>query len=387
MGSEPKIETSPEPEGSSRDTCVVDDLEVFGPSSDGVHFRTLSWPSASMIFLKITFATGVLSIPTSMYQLGAVGGSLSVLGWTAWNQYTAVVMYNFRQRHGCCHSIADMAHIIGGRVGKEVIGVLFVLGNVICAGSAIIAVSTALNTLSHHSACTVWWALVAWISIATLSSIRKLEQIGWLTWIAFISIFTAVFIVVVGVTQLDRPAAAPSTGPYELGFYALPPLKPTFAVGMLATCNIFVASSNTGAFVPVIAEMKNPGDFKKAVHVAMSLIMLFYFTFSLVVYAYCGKWVANPSLGSAGPTVKMIAYGVGLFGLIMSGCLYSHVAAKYLFVRLLRNTSHLQRNTLIHWSTWLGCTYAVCVEINNAYESGQIGSAFSCADNSNTIAE
>ncbi|KAL4939796.1 hypothetical protein BDV06DRAFT_214005 [Aspergillus oleicola] len=463
-----KVKVTP-PDAESKDVHAVgevDDYEIFGNESSGVKFRTLNWPNASIVFLKLIFATGVLSLPTSLHQLGAVGGTLSVLGWTAWNQYTAIILYDFRQNHGRCHSVADMAQVLAGRIGKEVAGILFVLGNIICTGSAIIAVSTALNALSHHAACTIWWALVAFAVIAVIASIRKLEQLSWLTWAGFLSVFAAVFIVVVGVTQVDRPAAAPATGPYELGFYAIPPTPPSFQVGMMATCNIFVSSSNVGAFVPVIAEMKNPQDFKKAVHVAMSLIMAFYITFSLVVYAYCGQWVASPSLGSAGPIVKMVSYGVGLWGLIMSGCIYTHVAAKYVFVRLLRNTSHLQCNTIVHWSTWLACTfgisalgfiiaeavpifnyllalmgsfaygplniclpallwlydhrdqwrktcgkfklaspaayifhafflvlgafvtvagtYAVCVEIRNAYDDGEIGSAFSCADNSNS---
>lgn len=75
---------------------------------------------------------------------------------------------------------------------------------------------------------------------------------------------------------------------------------------------------------------------------------------------------------SAGPTMKKAAYGVGLIGLLVSACLYLHVslisrqavelvltidveqvAAKYLFVRILRDSKHLQANTLIHWGTWM----------------------------------
>lgn len=194
----------------------------------------------------------------------------------------------------------------------------------------------------------------------------------------------------------------------------------------------------------------------------MSIVQASYLTFSLVVYRYCGKWVTDPSLGSAGPTLKKVAYGVGLIGLMVSGCLYLHVAAKYVFVRILRNSPHLQQNSLIHWGTWLGCTvglgsvafvlaqaipifsflialtgsvcfapiaivlpawlwlhdhgeyrkggvlkvvmyyvhwmaillgafvcvggtYAVIRSIMDAYASGLIGSAFSCADNSGTV--
>ncbi|KAL2828496.1 hypothetical protein BDW59DRAFT_159700 [Aspergillus cavernicola] len=96
---------------------------------------------------------------------------------------------------------------------KEIVGALFVPGNIICTGSAVIAVLTALNALSHHATCTVWWAVVAFAITASWTSIWKLEQLSWLTWAGFLSIFVAVFIVVVGVTKLDQPAAAPPRPP------------------------------------------------------------------------------------------------------------------------------------------------------------------------------
>jgi hypothetical protein len=61
------------------------------------------------------------------------------------------------------------------------------------------------------------------------------------------------------------------------------------------------------------------------------------FNSRLVMYIWCGQWVASPSLGSAGQTVKMVAYGIGMVGLIANAVIYLHVAAKYLFVRILRN--------------------------------------------------
>lgn len=91
----------------------------------------------------------------------------------------------------------------------------------------------------------------------------------------------------------------------------------------------------------------------------MALVTASYLTFSLVVYRWCGQWVASPSLGSAGPLIKKIAYGIGLPGLLVSACLYIHVAAKYLFVRILRDSVHFQRNSVVHWGVWLACTFAI----------------------------
>jgi len=335
----------------------LEENEVFKKTHEGVNFRTVGWPRAAVIFLKIIFATGVLSIPTSMYSLGAVGGALSVVGWGALNTYTGKIQGDFRNRHPGCHSIADMAEVLGGVVLKEIAGALFLIGYILCVGSGILGVSIGLNALSTHAACTVWWTFLATAVVAICASVRKFHNIAWLTWAGFISIFIAVFIVVIAVTTLDRPAAAPQTGDFELGYYAI--AHPTFAAGMVASATIFVSSSGTSAFLPVISEMRKPKDFNKALYACMSFVTAAYLSLSLVVYRWCGQWVASPSLGSAGPVIEKVAYGIGLIGLTVSACLYLHVAAKYLFVRILRNTRHLQQNTVVHWGTWLGCTFGL----------------------------
>lgn len=331
--------------------------EVFKKTKDGVDFRTVGWPRASVIFLKLIFATGVLSIPTAMYSLGAVGGALSVIAWGALNTYTAVIQGNFRNSHSGCHSVADMANLIGGVCFKELAGILYLIAYVLCAGSGILGVSIGLNALSTHAACTVWWSFIATVVVAATASVRKFHTIGILTWAGFLSIFVAVLIVVIGVTTRDRPAAAPQTGDFELGYSVI--AHPTFIAGMSASATIFVSSAGTSAFLPVIAEMKKPKDYKKALFTCMFFVNACYLSFSLVVYRWCGQWVASPSLGSAGHTVEQVAYGVGLIGLVVSATIYLHVAAKYLFVRFLRGSRHLQANTFVHWGTWLGCTFGL----------------------------
>lgn len=163
----------------------------------------------------------------------------------------------------------------------------------------------------------------------------------------------------VGVTQRDRPAAAPQTGEYDFGYRVIG--NPSFVTAITSVATIFCSGAGTSAFLPVISEMRKPRDYNKAVYVCMGIVTASYLTFSLVVYSYCGKWVASPSLGSAGGTIKKVSYGIGLIGLLVSACLYVHVAAKYLFVRILRNSEHLQKNSMIHWSVWLACTGSMSI--------------------------
>lgn len=89
-----------------------------------------------------------------------------------------------------------MAQVIGGPILKEVVGVFFVITWVICASSGIVGGSTALNALSLHGMCTNWFSFFVTLFVMIVASIRKFEHIGWTTWAAFVSIFTAVMIVV-----------------------------------------------------------------------------------------------------------------------------------------------------------------------------------------------
>jgi hypothetical protein len=59
--------------------------EIFQKNSDGVDFRTVSWPRATVIFLKMQFAMSILAVPGSLAVLGAVGGGLSIVGWMVLN--------------------------------------------------------------------------------------------------------------------------------------------------------------------------------------------------------------------------------------------------------------------------------------------------------------
>ncbi|KAF7192835.1 N amino acid transport system protein [Pseudocercospora fuligena] len=325
--------------------------EIFQKSTDGVDFRTVSWPRATIIFLKIQFAMSILAVPGALATLGAVGGALSIVGWEALNTYTAVILGDFRNRHPACHTLADMCGMLWGRIGRELVSVQILVAQVLITAAGIVSCSTAFNALSNHGACTVVFSFVSAVLITGFSSIRTFSRLGWLTWVGFFTFFIAVFIFVVAVTQQDRPAAAPPTGDFDLGWTAI--AYPAFAAGITASANIFISGSGSMMYLPVISEMKNPLEYRKACLVASFFVGSIYLSFSLVIYRWCGVWIATPAFGSAGTLFKKISYGVALPGLVIGVGIYQHVAAKLIFVRVLRNTHHLQESTVIHWTTWL----------------------------------
>ncbi|KAL2420051.1 Transmembrane transporter [Exophiala dermatitidis] len=353
------------PTESLRAEVLEDDGEVFKGNAGHAQFRALGLIPTIIVLIKLCFATGVLSIPAALGVVGYGPGLVLLALWSALTMYYAFVMYQFRMKYKGIHNIVDAAMLMGGPIAREATAALFLLTWTLCTGSGFVGLSQGLKILANGKGCTIVWTLVAAIATGLLSSIRTLGKLALLTWVGFASIFTAVFIVVIGVTVIDRPAAAPQEGPLDLGVIAVG--SPGFVAGLVAgkpdrykdhSCPVpfYIPVSgfgSTSTFMPVMAEMKVPRTFPKALFISQGLLVACYISFGMVVYIYCGVYVASPSLGSAGGTLMKVAYGVSIPGFIMTSTLWVHIAAKFLFVRILRDSEHLQSNSFRHWATWL----------------------------------
>lgn len=166
------------------------------------------------------------------------------------------------------------------------------------------------------------------------------------------------FSLTVAVGVQDRPAAAPQTGVYKSD-YLLYNSDATFPEAISAVSTIVFAFAGAPAFFSIISEMRNPKDYTKSLVVAQAAVALVYLVIGIVVYYFCGSYVASPALGSAGATMKKVCYGVALPGLVASCMLFVHLPSKSIFMRFMRGTQHLTRNTPVHWMAWLGSTSTV----------------------------
>lgn len=171
-----------------------------------------------------------------------------------------------------------MAGVLWGPIGREFVGVMFMIAFIFCTSSSILAISIAFNALSDHGACSVAFTFVGTILTVMFSCIRTWGKMTWPLTIGFVSVMAGVLVVVIGVTFKSRPAAAPQSGPYELGFHSI--AYPTFAAGITAACSIFVSSCGCPGYIPVIAEMKKPKDFKKSAVIVAILVGSIYLSFS-----------------------------------------------------------------------------------------------------------
>lgn len=89
---------------------------------------------------------------------------------------------------------------------------------------------------------------------------------------------------------------------------------------------IIFAFSGTPAFFPIAAEMKNPKHYTRSILVCKATVTTVYLVIGVVVYHYCGSYVASPALGSAGPLMKKVCYGIALPGLFVTQMIVCHVS-------------------------------------------------------------
>ncbi|GAA5909125.1 hypothetical protein JCM6882_001196 [Rhodosporidiobolus microsporus] len=330
---------------------------VFGAQGgdDTLNYRSLSWPSAAVILTKAQIGIGVLSIPGSFHVLGLIPGIILLVVFgavTTWSDYYLGV---FKLKHPQVYSLSDCGYLIGGPVVGEIFGAAYFLFMVFTVGSALLTLSTALNAISMHGTCTAVFVAVAAIAVYPIASLRTLNKIKWLGWIGIVSIVSAILLVTISIPAGGRPSLAPQTGPLDLDIKLFG--DSSFADAMNSVVNLFWAFSGTPGFLPVASEMRDPRDYRKAVIACQSFVVSFYAVVGIVVYVYAGQYVASPALGTAGVLIKRISYGLALPGLFFTGVYYVHLPAKWIFVRILRNSYHLTHSTPTHWAVWLGCTF------------------------------
>lgn len=249
--------------------------------------------------------------------------------------------------------------LMWGPIGRDILAVAFCLFWIFIAGSAMLGVSIGLNAVSTHGTCTAVFVAVAAIIALIFASIRTLGKVSALAWIGMASILAAIFTVTIATGVQDRPAAAPQTGNFKSNWELVG--NPSFYEAMSAISSLIFAFAGVPAYFSIASEMRNPRHYSRSLFLCRGVAVGTYLIIGIVVYYYCGSYVASPALGSAGVLMKKVSYGLALPGLMVSMVLYTHLTAKYVFIRIMRNSKHLTSNSMIHWGTWISCVLGTAV--------------------------
>lgn len=316
-------------------------------------------PAAAVLIAKFQFGIGVLSIPGTFGSLGFVPGLISLFLIGAITTYGGILIGRLRERHPNIHTVSDLGYIIGGRVVREIFGIAYWILVVLTAGSGILTAAIALENISAgHGLCTLGYSgVVAAAALVFGFWAREMNKIAYAGWVGMGCVFTAIMVLTIAVLVQDRPASAPP-GPVHKEVYVVNHTQFYVAISACAT-QVFSLLGNV-TFYSIGAEMKNPRDFPKAVMAGQMFVFVSYVFVGCCVYAKLGQYIASPALGSAGLVFRKLCYSMALPGLIVSVVLYTHIGAKWVFVRALRGTPHLTNTGVVHWTAWIS-SYTGCL--------------------------
>jgi amino acid permease len=326
--------------------------DLFNSEEGEVNFRGVSWQGAAILIAKFQIGLGALSLPSTFHVLGFFPGILCFVILAVITTVAGYVSGNARQYYPQMHSIGDAAELLFGKGAREFIGIIYYIYLALVAGAGMLTTSVALNALSDHGACTMAFVAVACAAAFIFGTgFRSLEKVAWISWIGVAGIVFAIWITAIACLTKDRPAGAPP-GPINLDIRVLP--HASFTEAMSAISTQLFALGASGTFFSVAAEMKEPEKFTRSLIYGQSFIVLTNIAIASIMYGKIGQYLVSPALGSAGDLIKKISYGIAFPGLLVTAILWSHIAAKYWFVRILRGTRHLQSNTVTHWTVWVG---------------------------------
>lgn len=109
--------------------------------------------------------------------------------------------------------------------------------------SAIVSLSTGLNAVSTHGACTAVFVAVAAACGLIVGSVRTLGTVTWIGWAGLITLLASVITLAAAVGRQDRPAAAPQSGPWDKGLQVV--RNPTFAQAIAGVSTILFSYGAT----------------------------------------------------------------------------------------------------------------------------------------------
>ncbi|KAF9015358.1 amino acid transporter [Cyathus striatus] len=333
--------TPAHPNGKEMDIKSTLGVEVFLERPDhDFHYKTLSWQFVSLLMIAEIVSNGMLSLPSALAVVGIVPGVILVcFSIAAYAHSLSPLKDNFKLNHPEVHNMGDAGYVIGGPVAREILS----LGTIIFgyAGSELLSGQQALSTLSNNGLCSIYLLLI--FSVATLM-VALPRTLGRLSWLGLVSV---ALITISGILAMVAAGLNPISG---RSIEAT--VSTNFYHAFLAITNPVFSYAGHFMFFTLISEMKRPQDAMKAAWCLQGFSTAFYTLLSVILYAYIGENVSSPVFLSLPESWAKITFAVGLGNFLIAGGLYSHTAAKLIFIRFFRHSKHVYTHTLKGWLVW-----------------------------------
>lgn len=237
--------------------------------------------------------------------------------------------------------MGDAGMILFGPLGREILSAGTVIFAVFATGGQLLAGQIALSSLSDSKLCLMLYTGIFAIPTLLFSFPRTLDRLSWLCIPSVLSIIVAGLVGMIGAGLNPNPDGHASLF-----------LQPSFLNAFVSVTNPVFAYAGHFMFFILISEMRNPKDAMKAAYVLQGFATAYYAVFAIVTHWYLGDSVVSPSFSSLPEKWQKAAFGIAIPNFLIAGSLYSHTAAKLVFLRLFRRSRHLHSHTVVGWGVW-----------------------------------
>ncbi|KAM0088313.1 hypothetical protein ACP6JD_008360 [Aspergillus fumigatus] len=307
---------------ASRDASLAEDekkyaatlayrQDAFGDESNAeVKYKVMKWWQCGLLMVAETVSLGVLSLPAAVAGLGLVPSVILLVSLGIIATYTGYVLGQFKLQYPWVHNMGLAGEVVFGSWGREILGAAQMLLLVFIMASHILTFVIAMNTLTDHGTCSIVFGVAGLIVSFILSLPRTLAKMSWLS-----------------LNSNSNPTNWHAAG--------------------------------HAAYFGLMAELKDPRDFPKALMLLQSVDVCLYIIAAIVIYVYGGDEIASPALGSADPLISKVAYGIALPTIIIAGVINGHVAIKYVYLRIFAN-----KKERIHKRDWVAVSSWVAIALS-----------------------
>ncbi|RHZ72673.1 hypothetical protein CDV55_108967 [Aspergillus turcosus] len=316
--------------------------DAFGDESNAdVKYKVMKWWQCGLLMVAETVSLGVLSLPAAVAGLGLIPSIILLVSLGIIATYTGYVIGQFKWRYPHVTNMADAGEVLFGSWGREILGAAQMLFLVFVMASHLLTFVIAMNTITDHGTCSIVFGVVGMVVSFILSLPRTLAKMSWLSLVSFTSIISAVIICMIGV-GIKHP-----------GEKVMATVDTDLVHGFSAVTNIVFAFSGHAAYFGLMAELKDPRDYPKALMLLQSVDICLYILAAIVIYVYGGAGVSSPALGSSSPMVSKVAYGIALPTIIIAGVINGHIAFKYVYLRIFAGTDRVHKRDWVAVSSWV----------------------------------
>jgi amino acid permease len=140
--------------------------------------------------LAESVSLSVTALPHVPATLGLAPGLLCMVLLGGIATFTGLVLAEFKIAHPDTESFADVGQLIGGPIGREILGFAQLMCFLFDMGAQILSFSIAMNAITEHGQCTLLWSVLGLVVCFSFGLIKRLKHVSYLSafgkWSSFV---------------------------------------------------------------------------------------------------------------------------------------------------------------------------------------------------------